>query len=163
MTVALVRTNPLELIQVPGGDVIDIAIAGIEASAVSAGWRSPDGAFAVVAVTPFAVPAGKVAVGAPSYSLTAGAVVESYNVQDVLPVIVPPLQVTPRQARLALLAAGLLSQVEAAVNAAGGATQITWNYATVIDRRDPMIASIATGLNLTAKQVDDLFAAASAL
>jgi hypothetical protein len=74
-----------------------------------------------------------------------------------------PQTVTPRQARLALLAAGLLDQVQAAVDAAGGATKITWEYATVIDRNDPMITGIGQALGLTPAQIDNLFANAISL
>lgn len=74
----------------------------------------------------------------------------------------PVTSVTPRQARLALLGAGLLDQVEAAVKTAGGATQITWDYATQINRNDPLIATIAIGLNLTSAQIDALFKDAAA-
>lgn len=71
---------------------------------------------------------------------------------------VPPYApVTPRQARLALLAAGLLDQVESAVNTAGGATKLTWDYATQVRRKDPLITQIGASLNLTAAQIDALF------
>jgi hypothetical protein len=71
---------------------------------------------------------------------------------------VPPYApVTPRQARLALNAAGLLDAVNAAVNAAGGATLITWEYATQIERNDPLISQIGSSLGLTDAQIDDLF------
>lgn len=75
----------------------------------------------------------------------------------------PVTSVTPRQARLALLGAGLLDQVTAAVNAAGGATLITWEYATEFDRTDPLIAQIGSSLNLTSDQIDALFATAATL
>jgi hypothetical protein len=71
--------------------------------------------------------------------------------------------VTPRQARLALLAAGLLDKVESAVAAAGGATKITWDYATAVNRDDPMIASIGSALSLTSAQIDALFTQAAIL
>lgn len=71
--------------------------------------------------------------------------------------------VSPRQARLALLGAGLLTQVENAVTAAGGATQITWEYATVFERTDPLIATLSAALGLTSAQVDALFATAATL
>jgi hypothetical protein len=81
------------------------------------------------------------------------------------PVPSPPViaSVTPRQARLALNAAALLSQVDAAVAAADQATQITWEFATQIDRNDPLIATLAAGLNLSSAQVDALFAQAATL
>jgi hypothetical protein len=71
--------------------------------------------------------------------------------------------VSPRQARLALLAAGLLDEVQAAVDAAGGATKITWEYATEISRTDPMIDAIGAALNMTDAQIDALFATAKTL
>jgi hypothetical protein len=74
-----------------------------------------------------------------------------------------PITVTPRQARLALLAAGLLDQVQSAVDQAGGATKITWEYATEISRDDPMIEVVGQSLNLTSQQIDNLFTQASAL
>lgn len=78
---------------------------------------------------------------------------------------VPPkvTKVTPRQARLALLAAGLLPQVQAAVDAANGATKITWEYASEIDRNDPLIATLGLALGLTDAQIDALFETAATL
>lgn len=74
-----------------------------------------------------------------------------------------PTPVTPRQARLALLQQGLLDKVQAAVTAAGGATQITWEYATMIDRHDDLITTLGTSLGLTSAQIDQLFQLASTL
>lgn len=74
-----------------------------------------------------------------------------------------PQSITPRQARLALLGAGLLSSVDAAVSAADEATRIAWDYATQIDRDNPIIAAMAGQLVMTAAQVDDLFRNAAAL
>lgn len=82
----------------------------------------------------------------------------------VVPTPVPvPQSVTPRQARLALLAAGLLDDVNAAVAAAGPQAQIDWDYALEIRRDNALIASMAAGLNLTDEQIDDLFRAAAVL
>ena len=75
----------------------------------------------------------------------------------------PVTVVTPRQARLALNAAGLLDKVNAAVAAADPATQITWEFATQIDRNDPLIAALAGVLNLSSAQIDTLFAQAATL
>lgn len=74
-----------------------------------------------------------------------------------------PQTVSPRQARLALLGAGLLDQVNNLLNAAGGANLITWEYATQINRTDALIAALAGSLNLTAAQIDALFVAAAGL
>lgn len=74
-----------------------------------------------------------------------------------------PQSVTPRQARLALLGAGLLDQVDAAITVAGGATKITWDWASAIYRNDPLIAAISSGLHLTDAQIDALFTKAATL
>ena len=79
-----------------------------------------------------------------------------------------PQQVTPRQARLALLQIGKLDAVSAALAAIPDpaqrtAAQIEWEYATVIERNSPLVQSLAAGLNLTDAQLDDLFTQAAGL
>src|ERR1700694_4735954 len=54
--------------------------------------------------------------------------------------LVPPV-VSMLQARLALLGAGLLDRVNAAVAAADQATQISWEFATEGHRASPVIAA----------------------
>jgi hypothetical protein len=80
----------------------------------------------------------------------------------------PPEAVTARQARLALLGAGLLDNVEGALAAipdplSRRAAQIEWEYALEIRRDSPLIAALAPLLGLTDEQVDDLFRAAEGL
>lgn len=72
-----------------------------------------------------------------------------------------PETVTPRQARIALLSAGLLDKAQAAVDAAGGATKITWEYATEFSRVEPLIDAIGQQLGLSDEQIDALFVYAS--
>ncbi len=77
-----------------------------------------------------------------------------------------PQSVTVRQARLALLRAGLLDAVDAAIAAIPDpvqrtAAQIEWEYATVIERNSPLVTSLAAGLGLTAADIEALFEAAS--
>lgn len=79
-----------------------------------------------------------------------------------------PTSVTMRQARLALLGAGLLSQVDAALAAIADpvqrqAAQIDWEYAATVDRNSPLVTNLATSLNLDATALDALFTAAGAL
>jgi hypothetical protein len=74
----------------------------------------------------------------------------------------PVTSVTPRQARLALLDAGLLDTIETKLKGKNRATQIAWDYATEIRRDDPLIAAIAAELNLTAAALDVLFKNAAA-
>jgi len=79
-----------------------------------------------------------------------------------LPVFVPTV-VTMRQARLALLQRGLLSQVKTAVANSGQAAQIEWATSNTVERNRAFVQSIATGLGLTDAQLDDLFRLAATL
>lgn len=65
------------------------------------------------------------------------------------------------QAMAALLNAGLLSQVNAALADAGPLAQLAWAEATEFRRNSPTIAGLSAGLGLTDTQVDDLFRAAA--
>ena len=80
----------------------------------------------------------------------------------VRPVAIPQ-SVTPRQARLALNAADMLAQVETAIASADKATQIAWEFASVINRNDALVTAISAGLNLTSDQIDALFIQAATL
>lgn len=75
----------------------------------------------------------------------------------------PVTQVTMRQARLALLDAGLLNDVDIAVAGAGRAVQIDWEYATTVERASPLVEAICVGLGLTEEQINQLFEDASTL
>lgn len=75
----------------------------------------------------------------------------------------PPDSVSMRQARLALNVAGLLTQIDAAVQAADAATQINWEYASAVERTNSLVATVAAGLGLTSDQIDDLFRQAATL
>lgn len=79
-----------------------------------------------------------------------------------------PKLVTPRQAKLALLSAGLLDEVEAAIDAiADPATkrvaQIEWEYAQEIERGWPLLVQIAGAMGMTDAELDELFIAAATL
>ena len=74
-----------------------------------------------------------------------------------------PQQVTMRQARLALLKAGLLDDVEMVIASAGRAAQLEWEYAAVVDRSNPAIAAVQQQEALTDAQIDDLFREAAKL
>ena len=66
-----------------------------------------------------------------------------------------------RQARLALLGAGLLAQVNTAVanmpGAEGDAARIEWEYAKEVRRDSPLVAVLSAAFGLTSAQLDDLF------
>ena len=74
-----------------------------------------------------------------------------------------PQQVTMRQARLALLSAGLLDDVEMVIAAAGRAAQLEWEFAAVVDRSNPAVAAVQQQEALTDAQIDDLFREAAKL
>ena len=74
-----------------------------------------------------------------------------------------PQQVTMRQARLALLSAGLLDDVEMVIAAAGRAAQLEWEYAAVVERSNPAVAAVQQQEALTDAQIDDLFREAAVL
>lgn len=87
--------------------------------------------------------------------------IEAVDTEAIPPPV--PVSATPRQARLALLQAGLLDQAQAAVDAAGPAAKITWDYALEIRREDPLIVGIGVLLGITSEQIDNLFRTANTL
>ncbi|WPB58652.1 hypothetical protein [Xylophilus sp. GOD-11R] len=78
-----------------------------------------------------------------------------------------PRSVTPSQAREALIDAGLLEQVEAAINAIPGVEGLKarnkWEHATSVDRDWPLLAQVSEALGLSDADLDALFAAAGKL
>lgn len=89
-----------------------------------------------------------------------------------LPAYVPPPSDVPqavsmRQARLALLGAGLLSQVNTAIasmpGAEGEAASIEWEYAQEVRRDSALVQSLVSALGMNDAGLDALFTAAAAL
>lgn len=81
---------------------------------------------------------------------------------EYVPVVDPvPMVVSMRQARLALLGAGLLAQVNTAVanmpGAEGDAARIEWEYAQEVRRDSPLVAALSVAFGWTSAQLDDLF------
>ncbi len=78
-----------------------------------------------------------------------------------------PAAVTMRQARLALLAAGKLSAVDAAINSMPEPTQsaarIEWEYSVEVQRHNGFVAALGPALGLSQEQIDALFIAAAKL
>lgn len=79
-----------------------------------------------------------------------------------------PVSVSMRQAKRALLNAGLLDAADMAIagiadDTARRAAQIDWTSATEVRRDWPLVAAIAQALSLTDQQIDALFVAASQL
>ena len=78
-----------------------------------------------------------------------------------------PSVVTMRQARLALLGAGVLATADAAIAAMpgieGDAARIEWEYAHEVRRDASLVAGMAAALSLTDEQLDALFVTAAGL
>ena len=95
--------------------------------------------------------------------LTAG------NTPDPAPVVAPgvPQVVTMRQARLALLGAGLLPLVDDAINALPDpprtAARIELEYSSEVHRDKPFVQMLGAALGLTGEQLDNLFTQAAQL
>lgn len=93
------------------------------------------------------------------------AIIESGNVADYIepePLPEPvPQKLTARQARLALHSIGKLADVPAAIAALPEPqktnAEIEWEYATYIERNNPFVAVLASALQLTDEQIDQLF------
>jgi len=78
-----------------------------------------------------------------------------------------PQTVTMRQARLALLAAGKLSAVDAAIASLPSpqkeAAQIEWEFSSVVDRNRPLVQTLGPALGLSEAELDALFIQAAQL
>jgi hypothetical protein len=79
-----------------------------------------------------------------------------------------PQSVTMRQARLALLGAGMLDSVGAALAAITDpamrqAAEIEWEYAAEVERNAGLVQMLGPALGLTEAQLDALFIAAGGL
>lgn len=78
-----------------------------------------------------------------------------------------PQQVTMRQARLALLGAGLLAGVDAAIDSLPEpdrtAAKIDWEYAAVVQRDSGLVPAMGAALGMTEAQIDALFVEAARL
>lgn len=86
--------------------------------------------------------------------------------EPVKPVV--PEKVTRRQAKQSLALAGLLDQVQPAIDAITDPLQrqlmqIEWDDSQVFERNRPSMIALATGLGLTSQQLDALFIEASKL
>ncbi|TNE83545.1 MAG: hypothetical protein EP334_00540 [Gammaproteobacteria bacterium] len=75
--------------------------------------------------------------------------------------------VSMRQARLALLQAGLLSQIDAAISSLTepekSGVSIEWEYAQEVKRHHAWVIALGQQLGLSDQQLDDLFAMAAAI
>jgi hypothetical protein len=105
------------------------------------------------------VPEGKV-IASTSVERVNGVVKYVNTLEDAPPPPVPE-SVTPAQARVALLNAGLLASVKSAVDQADDETQIWFEFALEWRRDNPVLAQLGTTLGLSEGQIDNLFRAAA--
>lgn len=78
-----------------------------------------------------------------------------------------PDVITMRQARLALLVAGLLDDIDNAIAALPephkSAAKIEWEYSSQVQRNNGFVDKLAPMLGMSKEQIDDLFIAGSKL
>jgi hypothetical protein len=91
-----------------------------------------------------------------------------YTVAEEDDPVAVPEAVTMRQARLALLGAGLLDTVDTVIAAIVDETTrraagIAWDYSSEVQRHNGLVADLAPALGLTDEQVDALFITAATL
>jgi len=83
---------------------------------------------------------------------------------DKVPV---PQEVSMRQARLALLARGVLGLVDAAIESLSSpdreAARIEWDYSSVVARNSPLVVMMGAALGLDDDALDELFITAARL
>jgi len=91
-------------------------------------------------------------------------IAERQAMANVVPV---PKAVTMRQARLALLGAGMLDDVEAAIASLPSphkeAAKIEWEYSQEVQRHNGFVAQLGPALGLDDAALDALFVAAKGL
>ena len=91
---------------------------------------------------------------------------EDYPFSPVEPTPIPNT-VSMRQARLALFQQGLLVNVQTAIDGLTEpqktVTQISWDYATTVQRDDDLVIELSAALGLTSADLDALFTLASTL
>ena len=75
----------------------------------------------------------------------------------------PPMAITPRQMRLALLARGITPATITGMLEGNEAARIEWEYSLEIRRDHPLVASMAAALGFQTAEVDAIFAAAADL
>lgn len=75
----------------------------------------------------------------------------------------PRTTLTMRQARLYLQQEGMLEQVDALIRTLDQAAQIEWQYAATVEMGSPTVFALASELQLTQAQLQEMFDAAAKL
>lgn len=162
-TIALIDgSTVLQTWNAPNGEVTTRYTLpdGSQISPVLLGWASGD--YAVVEVIPFDVPEGKQIVGSPSYAVSDGVVIETYQVEDIPPPPIPD-RVSSRQFKMQLQIDGLLASVESWIGTQNELVQIAYHNSGTFVRGEPMMAAGFSALGFTENQIDQFFTDAEAL
>jgi len=98
-------------------------------------------------------------------TVTATAVIQPLTAEELAAIkrSKTPQSVTMRQARLQLLALDKLAIVDAAVPTIGPAAQVEWEYASMVERSNPLIPAIQTLLGWTEDDLNTYFIEAAKL
>lgn len=162
------------------GVLIDINVEQIIGDVqYPAGWfddaekRAELGIEPVTDTAPPSVSDGQIAVRSGAIQDDSGAWLVTWLVRDMTaeeiaassPTV--PQVVTMRQARLVLLGAGLLANVDTAIDSLSSPTKekarIEWDYSSTVERHRSLVATLGAGLGLTSDQLDTLFITAATL
>lgn len=90
---------------------------------------------------------------------------DNYVIRTVDPATLPPVpdRVSPRQARLALLAIDKLDAANTIVAQAGPSTHIAWEFSTYVLRNDPDVIALAAAIGIDEAALDQMFIEAAKL
>jgi hypothetical protein len=91
------------------------------------------------------------------------AVIAARSVDEYTAPVIVPSRVTPLQARKALRAANLKTQVDVFIAGLSAEKREEWEYCIEVRRDNALIAAAATSLGLSSSAVDDLFRLAATL
>lgn len=85
--------------------------------------------------------------------------------EDVPPVVTVPASVSAAQGGIALINAGLMTAVQAAVDDPDTPDWVRWAWerATIWERPSPALAYLANKAGISSQQMDDLFIAGKAI
>lgn len=91
---------------------------------------------------------------------------DRYVIRTPDPATLPPTvpdAVSPRQARLALLAIGKLDAANDAVERAGDFVKVAWEFSNYVRRDDAGVMALGSAIGLDSKALDNLFIEAAKL
>ena len=88
---------------------------------------------------------------------------DDITIEPADPIPPQPIIVSPRQIRQALTASGLRAAVEASVAAGDQDLKDWWEFATLFESNHSQVLEMATLLNITETQIQELFELARSL